>query len=38
MTEKEIKKKGLEAGASAYLVKSDFNQSKLLQTLENLIV
>ncbi|MBF0564808.1 MAG: hybrid sensor histidine kinase/response regulator [Nitrospirae bacterium] len=33
----EDKRKGIEVGANAYIVKGDFDQSNLIQTIENLL-
>lgn len=38
LSKREHKEKGIEAGASAYIVKSSFNQNNLMQTLERLII
>jgi len=37
LSKKEDMEKGIDAGADAYIVKSDFEQSNLLQTVERLI-
>jgi two-component system chemotaxis sensor kinase CheA len=38
VTSEELRKEGLEAGATAYLVKSDYNQNQLIKTLREILV
>ena len=37
MESEEDKRRGLEAGANAYLIKSSFNQKNLIETIETLL-
>jgi two-component system chemotaxis sensor kinase CheA len=37
MESEEDKRRGLEAGANAYLVKSSFDQKHLIETIETLL-